>query len=331
MSDSQDAWSGIPTGASSGTRIERRADASHPLDFFRARDARGHYLLILKADELPAIERPPTLAGLVIRAEKFAERPDELLIELVDAEQLSIFRALAADILEATRNLGAGANAEGALRTISRIERWQDLLRKRRDQLLSRQAIIGLVGELLFLRNRVMENVGPAEAIASWRGPLREEQDFAIGGWIVEIKTQLSTADQLLKISSEAQLDTSSGPIVLVHQTLAAATRSESGAVTLNGLVAEIRTGLLESAPASIDIFEAGMIAAGYEARAEYEAEAWLLVRSRPFEVADAFPRLVPAALPAGVQKVSYSILPSACSAFERNEEWLKSEVFHEH
>lgn len=320
MNDAQDAWSDIPTGASNGTRIERRADASHPLDFFRARDGRGHYLLILKADELPAIDQPPTLAGLVIRAEKFAERPDELVIELVDAEQLSIFRALAADILQATRSLSASANAEGALRTISRIERWQDLLRKRRDQRLTRQAIIGLVGELLFLRNRVMENIGAAEAIASWRGPLREEQDFAIGGWIVEIKTQLSTADQLLKVSSEAQLDTSSGPIVLVHQTLAAAPRMEAGAVTLNGLVAEIRTRLLESSPASIDIFEAGMIAAGFEARAEYEAEAWLLVRSRPYEVTDDFPRVIPATLPAGIQKVSYSILPSACSACERSD-----------
>ena len=329
MAEQHDAWSDIPKGSASGVRVERRADPAHPLDFFRARDEKGRYMLILKGDELP-MERPPSLAGLEVCAQQNSGRPDELVVKLRDSEQLSIFRALSADILEATRELDRGDSLSGARRVVHRIKRWQELLKKRKDQVLTRQAIIGLVGELLFLRDMAMQFLPLPEAVGSWRGSMRDEQDFAIRDWIIEIKTQLSTADQFLKISSEAQLDTASGPIVLIHQTLAASTPDEPSGITLNGLVETIRSELLAKAASTLDILEAGLIAAGYTQRPEYDAEAWLRVRSAAFEVTEDFPKLVPQSLPPGIRKVTYTILPSACADFERDETWLKSTVFHD-
>jgi hypothetical protein len=67
----------------------------------------------------------------------------------------------------------------------------------------------------------VLSATGPA-GISAWRGPFGDEQDFVHGEWIIEIKTQLNTADQRMQISSEAQLDTSSvafySPTILAGQ-----------------------------------------------------------------------------------------------------------------
>jgi hypothetical protein len=67
----------------------------------------------------------------------------------------------------------------------------------------------------------VLSATGPA-GISAWRGPFGDEQDFVHGEWIIEIKTQLNTADERMQISSEAQLDTSSvasySPTILAGQ-----------------------------------------------------------------------------------------------------------------
>jgi len=329
MSELSDAWTSIAVNPEEDGRTERRADPDHPLDFYRARDNQGKYQLILKCTGLQNLSPLPTLSGLTIRFSHTSGTSQELVIGLQDNEQVSIFRALCADILDATRDLESEDSAAAARRVLLRIERWQELLKRRREQLLSRQAIIGLVGELLFLRDYAFDLMQRHEAVASWRGPYGEEQDFGIGNTIVEIKTQLSTADQYLKISSEAQLDSTSGSIVICHQTLASGTAgSSNSARTLNELVAEIRNLILESNPASLDLFEASLMAAAYDVREEYDEESWVPVSLRIFEVCDTFPRLVPDNIPAGIQAVSYRILPNACSEFERDETWLREVVF---
>lgn len=329
MPEHDDAWSDIPKGTTTGGRTERRADPAHPLDFFRARSDKGNYVLVLKGDELPPVGKLPVLSGVALSLKHNHEALDELVLELRDNEQSSLFRALCADILRATSELALGDNSTGVRRVISRIERWQELLKKRKDQILSRQEIIGLVGELLFLKDRVMPRLRPQEAVAAWRGAHKDEQDFAIGEWIIEIKTQLSTADQFLKISSEAQLDTTSGPVMLIHQTIAAAPESDPTALTLNRMVSSIRSALLHSGASALDVFEAGLIAAGYDIRPEYDEEGWIPVRCRMFEITEDFPRLTPKNLPAGVQNVTYRILPNACAGHERDEVWLNVTVFN--
>lgn len=327
MVERADSWEDI--GVAPGNRTERRADPEHPLDFFRARSEKGNYMLVLKGEYMSVPQKLPVLAGLDISLIQGSGSASELRLELLDSEQKSIFRALAADILAATSDVAKGDAKAGAARVIKRIERWRDLLKRRRDRVLSRQAIIGLFGELLFLKQRVLPRRTPLDAVVAWRGPHGEEQDFAIGGWIVEIKTQLSTADQFLKINSEAQLDTTSGPIVICHQTIASCPAADPEAQSLNEIIAEIRGYLMEKGPAAIDIFEAGLIAAGHEDRPEYDEESWRAVAASFFEVGEGFPKLVPSNIPPGVQAVRYRILPSACSAFTRNEAWLDENIFN--
>jgi len=328
MTDMKDDWEEI--GTTPGSRIERRANPDHPLEFFRARSEKGNYMLVLKGRELLVSKKLPVLSGIEISIVHSDSDLDELLLELLESEQKSIFRALVADILLATSDMAFGENAAGAMRVITRVERWQDLLKRRRDEVLSRQAIIGLFGELHFLKDKVLPKMQPTEAAAAWRGPYGDEQDFVIGGWIIEIKTQLATADQFLKISSEAQLDTSSGKIAVCHQSLSSAPSEDSDAFTLNEIIKDIRNKLLNYGASALDIFEAGLISAGYETKPEYDLESWKPVRATIYEVEDDFPRLIPSKIPVGIRNVTYRILPAACSDYSRSEHWLNETIFND-
>ncbi|WBQ13039.1 PD-(D/E)XK motif protein [Hyphomonadaceae bacterium BL14] len=328
MTEIIDDWSQIPVPRD-GTRNVSRWDPEHPLDFFRGRDADGNFALVLTAlaETTPEL---PQISGIDIECKAAAENRSELVLTLVDGEQAALFRALCRDLLEATHQLPVEANTQGAIIVIGRIRRWQQLLGKRRNNLLSRQKIIGLVGELLFLENVMLAERPAEEAIRAWRGPYGDEQDFAVADRILETKSQLSSADQVIKVSSEAQLDTISGEIVVWHQTLASTSPNSSGARTLNEHVASIRGKIETKSPVALDIFEGGLLAAGYEDRPEYSQEAWAPVRTRVFEVEQTFPRLVPGNVPSGIRKIRYEIPVDVCMPFERSNQWLKGWLFDE-
>ena len=129
------------------------------------------------------------------------------------------------------------------------------------------------------------------------------------------MKTQLSTADQRLIIASEAQLDTAGSRLLLCHQGIAAT--PASGGASRSTLWSTIAYApFADAGPSVLDAFEVALEAWGYDRKDEYDQPAWLLTDRRLFEVREDFPRITPAMLPAGVQKVSYEILLRACEPF---------------
>lgn len=327
MSSESDPWTDILPAKGVMGRIERRADPRHPVDFYRARLQDGRYLFVLKGLREFQATSMPVLAGMDVRLEQKPDDTSELVIELSDGEQVSLFRALTQNFLDATADLSLDSSDIAAQRILVRLERWQALFRRRRDGLLSRQAIIGLVGELFFLRDKMLPHLGVEQTLRAWRGPHRDEQDFAHGEYIFEVKTQLTTADQYLLISSAAQLDETSGRIVVCHQTIASCQDDDDEAVSLNGVVEELRASCVEHSLMAQDLFGAGLLGVGYEKRAEYDAERWKPIRMRIFEVVDDFPRIVPSRLPRGVSNVSYRVTLGACEPYERTSDWLEGVI----
>ena len=72
---------------------------------------------------------------------------------------------------------------------------------------LSEQQELGLFGEL-FVLNHLMGSVGEDRAVSSWRGPMREEHDFGLDRFDIEVKATLSE-DRSHRISSLTQLEPS--------------------------------------------------------------------------------------------------------------------------
>lgn len=307
-------WDDIAPASGPHADNVRRVGADHPLDLYRGRDFAGRFLLALAADvQGPPLPEAPRLNGMDVELEAGPGPRMRLVIRLQDTAQADIFRYICDHLIATTRAVPAGGNEAGLRLILRRLRHWHDLLRRRRDHLLSPQELIGLTGELLFLRDRLLPALPAHQAIQAWRGGHQEEQDFALGRWQIEVKTQRATADQRLLISSEAQLEAVTGVLLLCHQRLADAPPGEAGAVTLNGLVASIHEAITDAGDATLDVFEQGLDAWRYGPRPEYDEDWWLLNGRDLYEVRDGFPRLTPECLPSGVQNVRYEIRLSEC------------------
>ena len=159
------------------------------------------------------------------------------------------------------------------------------------------------------------------DAVQSWRGPYGDEQDFLLAGRMIEVKTQLSTSDKYLPISSEEQLDTASGQILLCHQTLDVPAEEEGGAMSLNGLVSSLVDPMVISDLAAADLLRAALLEAGYRKREEYRRPYWLLNGRSFYVVGEGFPRIIPGMIGSGIDKVRYRVAVQACGEFEIGEE----------
>ena len=329
---SSDPWADIAPGGAQQTVSSRRVDVDHPLDFYWTRDYMARCGLMLRLRK-PITEKlqKPSLGGVDIVVEAPPSGGGLLLLVLKDAAQHDLFRIICRDLLQATRTSSRENETAAVAIILNRLQRWQELLKVRSQGLLSRQAQIGLLGELLILDSIFLSHLGPREGVAAWRGPTGGEQDFGHGQWLLEVKTQLSTSDQALQITSLAQLDDRSGTIVVCHQTLGSCGPSDDGAVTLRGVASGLRQRLEREDLIARDLLDMVLLESGYVDREEYGELSYQQLRSRFFRIADGFPRLVPATVPVGIRNVQYQIEISTCSSFEIDGATLEREMFENH
>ncbi|WP_170296020.1 PD-(D/E)XK motif protein [Azospirillum brasilense] len=324
-----DSWHDIRPSAHSTSINIRRADPEHPIDWFRGKDHLGFYLFLFQGPVGDAGSlKLPKLAGIEISPVPLDRSEWGLSLKLLDSSQLDIFRALCANLMEATAAVERGNATAAASIVVARLRRWQELLRARRETILSLPERIGLFGELLLLRGIFQPQIGLPEAVKAWRGPHGDEQDFLFGSWLIEAKTQLSSADRKVRISSAEQLDSASGQLMLCHQTLGIGDPDTDAAETLNELVEDLRTQLEHSHPDAAELFGAKLIESGYERRDEYDADHWILAGQDFFTVAGDFPRIRPSLLPPAVCDVRYAIRLDACSEFRISSDEAIRRVF---
>lgn len=312
-----DRWEEIAPSSDPQTIRMRRADPEHPLELFRGRDHQGNYLFLVRSEggEWHGTE-VPQLAMLEVSLERLDGEALTLTIRLKDRSQRDLFGALCADLMESTSVVGPGDERAGVAIVLERLSRWRELLRALREDLLSEARVVGLIGELLVLRDVFLPRCQPGDAVAAWRGPLGDEQDFIWGCALIEVKTQVASADSRVQIASERQLDTKSGWIWLCHQRLGVDAATEPEATTLNSLVHEISHVLSAADERAKHRFFQLLVEAGYERRAEYDQRRFVLARRVFFEVRDGFPSIVGGSVPEGVEEVRYALRLDSCEPF---------------
>lgn len=116
------------------------------------------------------------------------------------------------------------------------IDRWQDLLRPAPS--LSREAEVGLIGELIVLK-AMCDVRGPKRALEAWTGPLGEAHDFRFGSTELEVKTTQGEHRRHV-ISSDTQLVPSPGCDLYVMSVQLAA--GGDGATSLYDWIRGLRT-----------------------------------------------------------------------------------------
>lgn len=324
-----DNWENIqPSNHPDDLRV-RRVDPEHPMDFFYGKDYLGNYVLTVRGNITgKVLPKPMNLAGIDINLVKIKDGIWVLYMRLLDATQVDIFRALCLNLMSATSSLNPKQDDVGIQIILNCIKRWHDLLKARREKLLSRSQITGLFGELLFLKEFLLDRMSPVDAIMAWRGPYGDEQDFLIGSWMIEVKTQLSSSDRKLYISSVDQLDIASGPILICYQTLGIATGNDIISHSVNSLVDEIIGLFIPDHSDALDVLHLSLVEYGYMRREEYDDLQFILNERIYYNVTDEFPAIRAAILHAGVEDVRYSIKVESCKSFIVEETEIINWVF---
>lgn len=323
-----DPWAEISPSSSERDHRIRRADKDHPLDWFRGRDAKGNYLFILYGRCTIDLPDTPRLAAVNISLSPAERGKTQLILALKERSKLDLFRVLCSDLLNATRHYHQNDCNAAFSSVLRRLRRWQQMLDRAKTNLLTRQEQIGLVGELLFLRDIMGAAIGVSLATLTWGGPDGDEQDFHYHGTAVEVKSRLISSDSVISVSSATQLDPSGGPVVLCCQSISIADKDETAGVSLNELVKQIRSDLSGTGGGAVDRFEAILLLSGYESRSEYDAPSWKLASRDYFSVEHDFPSLRASTVPIGISQVRYKLSIAACEPFRITQEELTQRLF---
>ena len=238
-----------------------------------------------------------------------------LCLVLADPRYRDFLEVLVDDVGKATAL--APGEGEAVKAFIARLHIWQNFMRKHRVEGLTREAQLGLFGELLFLSIHLLDRIPAHDAVNAWTGPTGGNQDFDIGGRCVEVKSSTVIPPVVVNIASMTQLDETLVETLLLCQ-LSLVFDDRRGE-SLPDLVDRLRTSIQTQDVSALDRFNAKVIEGGYlDLHSElYSGTRYRHRQTRFFKVANAFPRIVTTDLRDGIAECSYAVLLSACAPYE--------------
>lgn len=290
----------------------RRVSNLHPLDLYIGKDISARPTLLLLSDIEPSHIFSSKLIGIHIG--KRADDRWALSFSLNDSKFEDIFYHFCDDIVEASADFSD--QDKGTLFICERYVKWQELLKKNSSGLLGFSEIKGLLGELTFLKNVLFKKYTPKEALLSWIGPSRADQDFVCPKYWYEVKAAVSGAESV-HISSVEQLDTEMpGELVVVY--LDKTSRSDPNKITLNTLIDEIT----EKLPSAEErrILRDILIDQGYIRKDEYDEYVFKYNGYTRYTVTDKFPALRRKDLPKAVISAKYIISLASISDYIKED-----------
>jgi hypothetical protein len=287
-------------------------DIQHPLEWHIGyQSIRQKTLLLVCATDFGTIESSKSM--VVTRRKREIDNRWTLSFELLRNEQEGVFAILCSDIIEHSRS--ASNEKEALVLVINRYKQWSRLLESQRSGLMDENSRKGLLGELLFLQERIENSDFSLDALQGWVGADGADQDFIYeDGWH-EVKS-VGTSATSVTISSLEQLDCAGkGELVIIRIDKAAP--DKAGALSLNDAVRQISSKITDTSDA-LDLFRSKLSAYGYIDLQEYSEQKYYRSGSQRYDVNDTFPRLIRRNLPAQVESLHYELsLPSLA-------DWLK-------
>ena len=299
----------------------RLVGKSHPLRLYWGRDTQGRYLFIYESPPgmIPDRKSLPKLAGISVAVASSASNTKLVLI-LNETVNWELFHSLCEDLVRATSSIDK--DEDGSVIFLRRLSRWQEFLKRERSGILSNEAIKGLIGELLFLTDKVARSFSWSAAVSFWKGPEDAPQDFAVHDTAVEVKCQSGGSKPSVRVTSAEQLVPQLPKGFLAVYTIASADPGDSEAFTLNGLVAGIRSNLQAESENTRERFEDLLFMEGYTTREEYDEQFFMRIALKCYEIADGFPRIEMASIPDGIERLSFTLRLESCASFAATPDW---------
>lgn len=322
MPDLHELWDTLDTsGESKGGFVRLRIPAVKACAAYAARSVStglSAFVIEMRTSELPSTIDLPEAAGVQLIAEAVTPGRSgrtRVVLALTNATFDREYRVFVNDV--ALRLSKADTESAAASTLHETFYRWLRFLRQRAGQGLTREQRVGLVGELCFLQ-LLLKRVPAGDALAAWKGCDSNHHDFSMPRGATEVKATTQTDARTIHVSNISQLEPPNGrPLFLFLLHLRA---SASGDIELPSLVQQVGDGFPESLRAK---FENSLMACGYHQDLEEDRpeERYELISRRYFHVGDGFPRLPRAAIPSGVEGVTYKVALGACKEHEIKDE----------
>ena len=227
------------------------------------------------------------------------------------------FSILCCDIIEHSRP--AANEAEALELVISRYKQWSKLLETQRSGLMDEQRRKGLLGELLFLEQRISSADSVLSAVQGWSGADGADQDFIYpDGWF-EVKS-IGVSAVSVMISSLEQLDCADAGELVINR-IDKAAPDKAGAVSLNDVVRRMSASLIVNSDA-LDLFRTKLSQYGYIDLQEYSEQKYYCSGTQRYRIDESFPRLTSDNVPTQVIALHYEI---GSAVFDRLAEGVRS------
>ena len=182
-------------------RTFQRIDSTYVVNIFVGFDDDGRMTVVITEN---SIYKQISSTKLIEAALKMRnDGKMALSFSLVDTAYESLFLIFCNDIIAICERAGSNQAITSA---IMRWKYWKEMFGKRKQTVLDKQEIKGLIGELLILKEGILTRWGEERAVQAWMGPLLGHKDFEIDDTWYEIKSVNENALQV-KISSLEQLE----------------------------------------------------------------------------------------------------------------------------
>ena len=289
----------------------QRVGLPHPLAWYIGRDSCARYSLFCITETEPKTVSSSRMISVYVGHRKAGNYG--ITFSLQDNNYLDLFLHFCDDMIDFTKRVGALDAA--ADRICGRFIQWQKAFKKNNGELLSFEEVKGLLGELCFLKMKMIPKYGVDVALKSWSGTEHTDQDFSCDDTWYEVKSTVSGSSSV-KISSVEQLDTNqTGHLVIV--TLDKTSEADASRLTLNSMYEMV----LSSIPTLVlqESFKNRMLAYGYYINKAYDRLGFRYNGMSMYRVDSRFPCLRKAEIPLSVQNAKYELSLPAIDEFKED------------
>lgn len=243
-------------------------------------------------------------SGLKIILRDYDESSMRLYVSLENEMFSDIFLRLAEDLINFI--VDGGDKRKTIAKLSNRLEKWKEFFKENINISLTKEACIGLIGELIILK-QLLEIDLSMETLLLWRGPFGSKNDFINKNQSIEVKSTISKTKDSVRISSEYQLDTNDIDNLQLAIVILESNSTEDRGFSLHDLVSEMMHG---KDALWIANFKLSLKAAHYsfDTTNRYENDKYQLHQINFYRVDDRFPKIIRSEISENIRNVQFDI-----------------------
>ena len=275
-----------------------KADINHVLDWYIGLDEQGFKSIKLRAKF--TVKSVKGTSSIIVKQYKHDDY-NTLVFSLADDEISGLFYKFCDDLIELSRKIEEPIL--GYQIVTNRYIQWKKMFLNAKSEFLSEIEIMGLIGEILFLRDSLFEEYGQHQALASWSGQELTHKDFSNQDTWYEVKA-ISRGKQSVKISSIEQLESDKIGKLIVY-TLEKMSSVYNG-IRLNKLIYDVYESLSNEEDKGDFISKVSL--QGFSYNDYYDNYVYELCDCTQFLVELDFPRITRDKISSAIVKAQYEL-----------------------